>query len=66
MGRYRSPRSPASDRWEAGSSAEQGGSREERARKFCLEWTDGTPTKETQACEPLETDSLRSENVNVK
>lgn len=56
MGRYRSPRSPASDEWEAGSSAEWGGSGEERMRKFCLEWTDRRHTlQRNTACEPLET-----------
>lgn len=66
MGRYRSPRSPASDRWEAGSSAEQGGSGEERREGFVWNGRTAHPPKKQQACEPLETDSLRSENVNVK
>lgn len=45
MGRYRSPRSPASDRWEAGSSAEQGGSGEERREGFVWNGQTAHPPK---------------------
>lgn len=44
----------------------QGGKLEEATvRNYCL-GVDGKATKETQACEPMEDDSLRSENTNLK
>lgn len=44
----------------------QGGKLEETAvRNYCL-GVDGKATEETQACEPMENDSLRSENTNLK
>lgn len=44
----------------------QGGKLEEMlVRNYCL-GVDGKATKETQACEPMENDSLRSENANLE